>query len=160
MKRTAAVVLLLLAGCGQRPVETQVTATTRPAWAEGEAWHDLPLKLQILHPTTTTVPPTTRPAHRQFPATMNRIRGCESGDGDRNQKRAHPGNYKAENPRSTASGAWQILDGTWQGVGNVPESKKYRHASHAPRSVQDDVAWAIYLDRSTSPWNSSRGCWA
>ena len=53
---------------------------------------------------------------------------CESG-----------GNYDAENAVSTASGAYQIIDGTWAGYGG------YSHASDAPPAVQDAKAalmWA------------------
>lgn len=52
---------------------------------------------------------------------------CESG-----------GSLTAHNPRSTASGKWQILDTTWNGYGG------YRHASDAPEDVQDARAREIY----------------
>lgn len=52
---------------------------------------------------------------------------CESG-----------GNYQAENPSTSASGAYQITDETWGGYGG------YSHASDAPPSVQDERAAQIY----------------
>jgi cell wall-associated NlpC family hydrolase len=41
------------------------------------------------------------------------------------------GDYQAENPTSTASGAYQYIGGTWDGY------QGYRHASDAPAAVQD-----------------------
>jgi len=61
---------------------------------------------------------------------------CESG-----------GNYSAENPTSSASGAYQIIDGTWGGYGG------YSHASDAPPSVQDERAAQIYAG------GAGRGHW-
>lgn len=55
------------------------------------------------------------------------VMACESG-----------GNLRAENPRSSASGKWQITDGTWGGYGG------YSHASDAPESVQDERARQVY----------------
>jgi hypothetical protein len=61
---------------------------------------------------------------------LNTIRGVESG-----------GNYNAKNPNSTASGAYQFIDGTWQaatkqyGIG-----QEYSTARSAPPEIQDIVA--------------------
>lgn len=61
---------------------------------------------------------------------------CESG-----------GSYDAENPTSTASGAYQIVDGTWNGYGG------YSHASDAPPHVQDERASQIWAG------GAGRGNW-
>jgi muramidase (phage lysozyme) len=51
------------------------------------------------------------------------------------------GNPKAENPRSTASGIFQFLDGTWRHYAkSVPTARRFYHAAHAPAAVQWEVA--------------------
>lgn len=63
---------------------------------------------------------------------------CESG-----------GNYDAENAVSTASGAYQIIDGTWNGFGG------YFHASDAPPAVQDAKAALLWAGGAgASHWAS------
>jgi transglycosylase-like protein len=54
------------------------------------------------------------------------------------------GDPTAENPISTASGLWQILDSTWQGFGG------YSHASDAPPDVQNA--------RAAELWDGGAGC--
>lgn len=77
----------------------------------------------------------------------DRIEGCESY-GDPNA----PPNYLAENHHSTASGAAQYLDSTWNDYGG------YRRAMQAPPSVQEE-RFTADLARGTGPWESSRSCW-
>ena len=79
----------------------------------------------------------------EMPAVMWRIRRCESG-----------GDYRAANPRSTASGAWQFLDSTWRGVTGLPG----RARDYSP-AVQDRAALKLYRSSGTRPWNASKGCW-
>lgn len=120
-------------------------------------WHE-PV-IERVEPLVWTSPPApetkpkpkrvSRSAHRvSLPPVMVRIRTCESGD--------HHGSYDytAQNKVSSASGAWQIIDGTWN------RFKGYRKARHAPRWVQDLKAMMLYRDRGTQPWNASRHCWA
>ncbi len=63
-------------------------------------------------------------------------------------------NYRAKNPRSTASGAYQFLDGTWAGYGG------YRRAMDAPEHVQDAKALEVFRTQGTRPWNASRSVWS
>jgi len=62
----------------------------------------------------------------------------------RKHESIHSGHYKAKNNRSTASGAYQYLDGTWRGNNkftkvNGKRVPQYAHASQAPKWVQDAV---------------------
>ena len=77
-----------------------------------------------------------------------RIRGCEShGRADA------PGDYKAQNPHSTASGAYQITDATWGGRYGV------NHASDATPDQQDAAAADLYRSHGTADWAASGPCW-
>lgn len=109
-----------------------------------------PLVWTAPSPKPRPVRRAARSTHRSvvFPSVMLRIRSCESGDGHGSY------NYTAQNKYSSASGAWQIVDGTWN------RFKGYRKARHAPRWVQDAKALLLYKDRGTQPWDASRDCWA
>lgn len=55
------------------------------------------------------------------------------------------GKITGKNPHSSASGKWQIVDGTWN------DYRGYEHAQDAPESVQDDKAREL--------WAESHGHW-
>jgi len=125
-------------GPGSRPAAVQVSrskAAPRPL------------------PTT----PTTRPAkaNRDRPVSRSdwaylgpRIRGCESGSGPD----AIP-DYTAENPNTSASGAYQIIDSTWAGRYGVD------HASDATPEQQEAAAFDLFRRHGTVDWAASASCW-
>lgn len=60
------------------------------------------------------------------------------------KQRESGGDYNAQNPTSSASGAWQFLDSTWNGYGG------YSRAVYAPPDVQDAKAREV--------WAGGAGC--
>jgi len=78
------------------------------------------------------------------PNVMAAIRWCESRD-----------NYTAQNRYTTASGAYQFLDTTWQHLTGLPG-----HARDYSPAIQDAAFLKMYALAGTAPWNASRGCWA
>jgi hypothetical protein len=66
------------------------------------------------------------------------------------------GGPNAENPRSTASGLFQFLDGTWQGVAKwVKGAGHYRHAADAPADIQWLVALHVVDRGGHSMWRGT-----
>lgn len=58
------------------------------------------------------------------------------------------GDPKAENPSGSASGKYQYVDGTWQSRKTIyPPAGDYSHASNAPESIQDAVAYIEYSQK-------------
>jgi Transglycosylase-like domain len=98
-------------------------------------------------------PLPTRKAMKVRPASgweywSARIRGCES-----HGRPDAPPDYKAENPSSSASGAYQILDVTWAGRYGVS------HASDATPAQQEQAAAELYRRHGTADWVASAPCW-
>jgi hypothetical protein len=92
--------------------------------------------------------PKQAPPARGWAFWSARIRGCES----RGRPDAPP-DYKAKNPTSSASGAYQILDTTWSGRYGV------RHASDATPEQQEVAAAELYSRHGTADWAASAACW-
>ena len=69
----------------------------------------------------------------------------------------HTRGYGAQNPRSTASGAYQFLDSTWRNVSARSGHAGYARAAHAPWYVQDAVALYLVNNGGRSAWNGT-GC--
>lgn len=150
MIRTSGVVVLVtLAGC---------TTPTTSITAERAEPHQVLVTVKTA-PTSHTATPA--PAHRAsrsrhgLPTILLRIRSCESGpNGYATHGYAFDADYTATNPNSTASGAFQFLNGTWRSTTGLPgRAKDY------PPSVQDAAALRLYAEQGTRPWNASRACW-
>lgn len=107
------------------------TTTTRPP--------PPPAPTTTLPPSTTTTAPVfvaasvTLPCGGRLPTCQ--VLDCESGGNDGN-----PWTYdlRAENASTSASGKWQITDGTWASFAGVG------HASWASEAVQDEKAAQLW----------------
>lgn len=81
----------------------------------------------------------------------------------RRHESLHSGHYDAENPVSTAAGAGQWLNGTWDGikkwvkVDGVFVARKYDEAKDAPAWVQDAAFVHVYRHGGLSMWRGT-GC--
>lgn len=71
----------------------------------------------------------------------------------------HKAGYRAENGRSSASGAYQFVDGTWRTMSARAGYGGYPRASSAPPYVQDAVAYYTIRNGGIGHWNGS-GCGA
>jgi len=72
------------------------------------------------------------------------------------RRRESGGNYSAENPTSTASGAYQFLDSSWRTLSARAGYGGYGgHAAYAPAWVQDAVAVWTVENIGRSPWYSA-----
>lgn len=90
--------------------------------------------------------PAAPPEHTPPGGFLACVRAHESG-----------GNYRAENPISTASGAYQFLDSTWRTMSARAGHSGWGHAADAPPSVQDAVAQFTVNSGWRSAWNGT-GC--
>lgn len=70
---------------------------------------------------------------------------------------ATSGGYRAQNPRSSASGAYQFIDSTWRTQSARAGYGGYSRAIHAPPYVQDAVAAYTVQHGGRSHWRGT-GC--
>jgi len=69
----------------------------------------------------------------------------------------HTNGYRAKNPISSASGAYQFLDSTWRNVAPKVGGGQYSRAMDAPSHIQDDAALWMINNGWKSAWNGT-GC--
>lgn len=65
--------------------------------------------------------------------------------------------YRAKNPRSTASGAYQFLNSSWRNLSRRAGLPGWSRAMDAPPAVQDAVAYWTLTHYGKSPWRGT-GC--
>ena len=126
--------LAIIAGLGLAacsPEEVAIYNTLNPA--EQAAVHE-------------ALSPPPAPEHSPPGGFLACVRRHESG-----------GNYRAENPVSTASGAYQFLDSTWRTMSARAGHGGWGHAASAPPHVQDAVAQYTVNSGWRSAWNGT-GC--
>jgi hypothetical protein len=63
------------------------------------------------------------------------------------------GGYQAQNPTSTASGAYQFLDSTWRTASARAGYPGFARAKYAPWYVQDAVALAVFNAGGRGNWS-------
>lgn len=147
MKRLAVALVVVFGACSAPVEQAQVLAPAQriervPEAADPTA-ADWAALAAIPTTTTTAVPPrisAPRAARRRYsgPTPPASVKRCESG-----------GNYAAQNKRSSASGAWQIIDGTWANY------KGYPTAASAPPHIQDERAAQLWAGgRGASHWKA------
>ena len=118
------------------------TACTDEQVAQFQALDPASQAAVIAHLQTSAEPP----AHTPPGGFLACVRRHESG-----------GNYQAENPVSTASGAYQFLDSTWRTMSARAGHSGYGHAADAPPHIQDAVAIHTVNSGWSSAWNGT-GC--
>lgn len=94
------------------------------------------------------LPLTTGTAHAaplDWDSVKEPLARCESGN-----------NPKARNPTSSASGKWQLINGTWAANGGRIYA---RTAAQATVAEQEIVAKRLFLRLGLGPWNASKSCW-
>jgi len=145
------------------PPTTAAPVPSPPPTTHPEAAPEVP------QPPETTSAPSSDPVV-QVPDALLRIAACESGTGAFGSH-----SYSAHNPTSSASGAYQFLDSTWNynatgsqyvarwqelGWENLRlEAAAAPSADAARPLVQDAAAVVHYGLNGSRPWNPSRYCW-
>ena len=89
------------------------------------------------------------------------VAACESGARQSNGTAAlGTHNWNAQNPTSSASGAFQFIDSTWRTVAAQIGASQYPRASSAPPAVQTAAFEHLWAGGAGAHhWNPSRSCW-
>lgn len=151
---TASVTVAVHQGPTTRGEPLALAAATGPASAPVVVDDPTPARsasarVSVAHAKSARRP--TKPRHPTDPGWAYwsmRIRGCES-----HGRPDAPPDYKAKNPSSSASGAYQITDSTWGGRYGVP------HASDASPGQQEAAAAELYRQYGKTSWAASAPCW-
>lgn len=89
---------------------------------------------------------TVFPSDDGWDSVSGAIATCESGN-----------NPRARNPGSSASGAWQLLKGTWASVGGLLFAPTAAQATYDQQAM---AARRLYARDGLNPWAASRSCWS
>lgn len=156
--------VLLLAACPSSDHVPSAAQRRRDGVVRAEAQRRYALRIQadadsnalamMGERLAAVIVPTThvhRPKPRASRSAPRRRGGCKQRSLEQIAQDESGGNYTAQNPRSSASGKYQVLDGTWDGYGG------YKRAKDAPPHVQEQWAREAYAKSGSRPWRAS-GC--
>ncbi len=105
------------------------------------------------HPTFLAPKPRVVKPSRQ--ASRSPLWAVEFGRCVIRHESINAGLYKAENPTSSASGAYQFTDGTWHTQSRLAGHPGYSRAKYAPPRVQDAVFYYTVLHGGTRHWKGT-----
>lgn len=71
------------------------------------------------------------------------------------QRHESGGDYRAQNPVSSASGAYQFVDGTWRSASRAAGKPGWSRAKYAPWWIQDYVAAFTLNVGGQSHWDGT-----
>ena len=108
-------------------------------------------KSLIIHRTVSAIEQSRREV--QAHPFLTCVRRSESDGG----AYPHANGYGAQNPSSSASGAYQFIDSTWRTVSARAGHGGYSTAAQAPWFIQDAVALDLVNRGGGSAWNGT-GC--
>lgn len=153
---TLAIVLALSSKAALAEDQPQIQAVSNTEDVESYSAQAAELYLQQLHATEVAVQAYLHhlwiESLPKIPPVLVAIARCESVNGAYTY-RDHP------SPKSTASGKYGFVDGTWRSWRGT-EGAAYARAYQAPEWVQDAAALRLYQASGTKPWNASRDCWS